>query len=762
MKASSKLLILFLTLMYGWGWAGNTGKIAGFIQDKQTGDPLIGANIAIKGTGLGAASDEDGAFFILQVPPGVYELEASYIGYHTVTVQNVRVRVDLTTRVRIELDSEAIAVPTIVVEAEQSLIQKDITSTRRTTTREEIVTTPGLEQTIDIFRLQGGTIVNAGAQGIPVGEGGLLQVRDESLTDVHVRGGRGGEILYLVDGIPVTHPIYGGRNVLSLNLVDVEQVELLTGAFNAEYGQAQSGVVNITTRTGTSKFTGGLEYKTDEITNNSFDNSYASFYLGGPLGLNIPGRPTFFISGNGRLTNTEYNNNRDRQAFTVLGITVKEKQDNTGNLNGKLTWNLSNTVKTELSYHGSWNRWSRFDWPWRDYPNQMIDYNRTNHNAIFKLNHTLSNKTFYNLNFGYMAVDYDANLDGMRPVDYWLYAIGSPGGGDVRIYSPDEFEQFKRDAANAPDSLVFIEPKVSPPQTDPLTRFNDSRSVETHWRDDVTKTFTFRGDITSQIHPDHLLKTGLDVQYHDIQYVDIQDGGYQLSLYGESVLGDGNEFPKPNGPFPEFGQLRWVFDAFPVVSGFYVQDKFEKETLIINIGARLDWLYLGETVNSEEWKQQWEDATGLSSDWSLNKVKLSPRFGISFPISQSTVTFFSYGHFNQLPELQFFYRDPYTGGFTGNPHLDFEQTVLYEFGFTHQLSRDYAFDVKAYAKDISQQVGTTRLTANLGIPVDLHDNNGFCQGPRSGISNDQTAFQLRLRKTDLYRSMGQRILLLRL
>ncbi|NIR62233.1 MAG: TonB-dependent receptor plug domain-containing protein, partial [Aliifodinibius sp.] len=169
--------------------------------------------------------------------------------------------------------------------------------------------------------LQGGTYVGSGAaQSIQLGDGTELQVRDQSVKDVHIRGGRGGEILYMVDGVPVTHPIYGGRDVLELNVSDVEEVELLTGGFNAEYGNAQSGVVNITTRSGGNKLTGGIEYRTDEfnIGDVSYEEHYASFFLGGPepftsnlfpqIGLDLPGELTFFMSGNADLTNTPYNN----------------------------------------------------------------------------------------------------------------------------------------------------------------------------------------------------------------------------------------------------------------------------------------------------------------------------------------------------------------------------------------------------------------------------------------------------------------------
>ena len=156
-----------------------------------------------------------------------------------------------------------------------------------------------------------------------------------------------------------------------------------------------------------------------------------------------------------------------------------------------------------------------------------------------------------------------------------------------------------------------------------------------------------------------------------------------------------------------------------------LQDKFEKESLIINAGIRFDWFMAGKSVNTASWKTAWENATGLNADWEKVKYKFSPRFGISFPISVTTVVFFSYGHFNQLPELQYYYRDPYTGSFTGNPHLDYEQTILYEFGLTRKLTNDLAIDIKSYTKDISQQVSTTQLRAALGLPVQLHDNKGY-------------------------------------
>ncbi|MCR4438264.1 MAG: TonB-dependent receptor [bacterium] len=723
LRQRSLALVALAAVLWGHQlWAGNTGKIAGMVVDKQTKEPLMACNVMVRGTTLGAATDAKGMYYILQVPPGRYEVAASYIGYHTKTVANVEVKVDLTTRVNFELEPTAIEFPELVVVAEEPLVQLDITSTRKTTSREQIEQTPGFERTTDLFLLQGGAVIDAAPQAIRFGDGTRLQVRDESVKDIHVRGGRGGEILFMVDGVPVTHPIYGGRDVLNLNVVDIKQMELLTGAFNAEYGQAQSGVVNITTRSGGQRLEGGVEYKSSEMFN-TYATDYGSFYFGGPepvsrllaaRGLRLPGTLSFFLSGNGTLSDTPYNNHRKRDDINVLGLRIREKQDNDGNFNAKIGWQLTQQLDLGFSYHGSWKSWSSFDWLWKNYPDHTAEYARNNQNLMLRVNHTLSPATFYTVNLGYLTVDYTGSLDGKSPADFWRFY---KDGVEYDYYT------YVRNFSGAPDSLKST---IKAPTTDGYGFF-DAQSYENIWRDDHTKTLTVKADITSQIHPEHLVKTGFLVQSNDIHYVDIQDGGVKLSNYGQYVFKNEPPFPAPNGPYKEFGQNRWVFTAYPTSGGWYIQDKFEKGSLIINAGVRADWLRLGSTVENKAWKKAWEEATGLRANWKQLKYKISPRFGISFPISDRTVIFFSYGHFNQFPELQYLYRDPYTGGFTGNPFLDFEQTILYEFGFTHQFLSDWAIDVKSYTKDISKQVETTQLLAALGLPVYLYDNKGYAR-----------------------------------
>lgn len=685
--------------------AQSTGKISGTIKDKLTGEPLVGVNVLVVGKKLGAVTDENGFYYILRVPPDKYDLRIALMGYKTLTLRDVVVKGDLTVEMNVQLEQTTALSDEVTVIAEQKLIQKDITSTRRTISQETIKKTPGLESATDVFKLQAGAYLSSVPQSIKLADGSNLQVRDESLKDIHVRGGRGGEILYMVDGMPMTHPIYGGRSVIDLNLSDVESVELLTGAFSAEYGQAQSGVVNINTRSGGEKIKGGTELKSDQFgfLGESYNTQYGSVYVGGPepltryilpeLGIKLPGEIGFFVSANASMTNTPYDNHKPRNLMDLFGMNVEEKQDNTQNLNGKLNWDITGQIKLSFSYHGSINQWSSFNWYWKNYPDRVANYRRENQAYNMQFYHVLSNSTYYSINIGYLGVIYNGSWNGKKPSDFW-----------------------QKDTAGNWISTI------SAPQYDPQTGFYDQYGYESIWRDDNTDTYTIKGDITSQVHSAHLLKMGVEVRWNTIRYIDIQDGGYQLSRYGSK------ESPiKPPGPFPEFGLNRWCFKVDPIIGSAYLQDKFELEYLIINAGFRCDWFSLGQSIMSDQFKDVWSFRTNMTPDWNETIYQISPRFGISFPISENTVIFFSYGHFNQLPELQYYYRDPYTGGFAGNPKLKFEQTILYEFGLTHQISQNWAIDIKNYAKDISNQVGTTSVWGKDSTAIALYDNIGYAR-----------------------------------
>ena len=711
-------LLILLVVFADWGYPANTGKIAGKVVDKETGEPLIGANVTVGGTRLGAATDEKGRFTILQVPPGQYSVKTTYIGYHPLTIKEVEVRTDLTTRLTFELAPSAIESPTVEIVAEKKMVQHDVTASRRSISSEEVGSLPGIEGVTDVFRSQSGMIVQDTPTRIDVGEGIMIEPRDPSLKSVNIRGSRGGDALILIDGVPATHPMYGGFDIMDLNVEEIENIEIIKGAFSAEYGQTSSAIISITTKSGGTRYRGSLNYRTDAlgIAGPSYEKHRVALNLNGPdplshqilpaIGIDLPGELTFFASTTMRLTNTPYNNGRSRRPLVGLPlgdfgignadwVLFDEKQDNKGNFNLRLDYQITDNFSADFSYRNTWKYWTEYQWLWIDHPDHTGRYSRVNSLWQIRLNHTLSSKTYYTFNVGYTNVRYSKANNGKAPPDFWVHT---------------------------PDTMFSY---IEAPYKDPLTGFYSGDSYQSPWVQNLNQQYSTRFSFTSQIHPEHLIKLGFYTNFKDLRNVNITAGGAGLSEYGRYVYKNGDPYPPPPGPYKEYGLQRWVIDGGPLTGGAYVTEKFEKESLILNAGIRMDWFVPGNPTNDPAWQQQWEEATGLKADWPIFQFQVDPRFGVSFPISPETNLYFSYGHFNKIPGLDNYIRDPYSGGFTGNPHLEFVKTVKYEFGFTHEFPRRWALDIKNYTKETSGEIGSTKLSGEYGLPIHLHDNKGY-------------------------------------
>ncbi|MBL7136485.1 MAG: TonB-dependent receptor [Candidatus Marinimicrobia bacterium] len=220
-------------------FAANTGKISGKVTDNSTGESLIGANIVIEGTFMGAATGMDGSYFILNIPPGKYNVRAEVIGYKILLQQNVQVMADLTTKIDFALEQTVLEGERVVVEAKRPIIQPDLTASRNIVTADEIANIP-VEDIEGIVNLTAGFV------------GG------------HARGGRNGEVVYLVDGVTTMDPITGGFDT-DIPELAVEEVSIITSGFSAEFSNAQSGIVNIVMKEGGSYYTGKVKYKTSDF-----------------------------------------------------------------------------------------------------------------------------------------------------------------------------------------------------------------------------------------------------------------------------------------------------------------------------------------------------------------------------------------------------------------------------------------------------------------------------------------------------------------
>ena len=278
-------LLLVLLIACGTMYAGNTGKIVGKVTDKATGELLFGVNILVVGTTRGATTDLDGKYSIIGVPIGAYTLRASQVGYGSTEASNVRVGADETTSLNFQISAGEVEVKGVTITADAQMVNPQVTSGTQTVNQEAIASIPNVKSVEDVLKLQAGVV----KQG----------------NNLFLRGGRANEVQYLVDGIPTNSivgnsgdlvstgsantalaslyagvqsgVVGGGASGLAVSANSIQSVSVQTSGFDADYGNAQSGIVNIVTKSGTDKYTGSVQFRTDRAGATNQNESYSSF-----------------------------------------------------------------------------------------------------------------------------------------------------------------------------------------------------------------------------------------------------------------------------------------------------------------------------------------------------------------------------------------------------------------------------------------------------------------------------------------------------
>jgi len=668
--------------------AGEYGKVAGRVTDAATREPLPGVQVYLEGTLLGAVTDENGWYTILQVSPGTYAVAAQLIGYRTVLKRDAGVSSDLTRREDFSLEPTPIELEPQEIIAQRPLVVLDATSSIRSASRDEVERLPDIRDFQDVVALQPGA----------VGKG----------SGIHIRGGRSGEVLYMVDGIPIRHPIYSGTAALTIPVKAIEEIEILTGGFNAEYGNAQSGVVNIVTREGAERYVGSVEYRTDQAELfDSWNTDQLDLTVGGPepltsyllpaVGVRMPGNMSLFVTSSSELTDTYLPWGEARSRLEPLSIDLgDERQNNSELFDAKLTHAISGgALKTSLGYRGEWRTYDAFDWAWKDLPDRTMDYCSMADQWTVSVTYAPSEMTFGTIRYGRLATEYHADVNGMTPPDYYETSLNDSSKTPIYIWWKDT----NADGFMEGDSLY-------PGEADPRG------AIQMSYRDDRSHVNTYKADVTSQVTPAHLVKAGLEVNDYHVSYTDLQYVGWQYTPGRDSLP----------GPWPEYGLYRWVFDGDPLTAAAYVQDKMEFEGLIVNAGLRLDLVRPGTSFDDADYQTQWENITDMDLTLDETMAIVSPRLGLSHPVTDRMMMYFSYGRFTQFPEFQYYYRDPWTGTYVGNPNLKPERTTSYEYGFAYEILPGIGLDIKGFAKDMRDYVGQILVG---DPPVQLWTNLGY-------------------------------------
>ncbi len=660
-------------------YSGTTGKIVGIVKDKITGESFPGVNIIIEGTTLGAATGEDGKYFIINVPAGTYKITASMVGYKKMSVEDFTVFPDLTSELNFEMETEAIEGEVVVVKAERKLIRKDQTSSVRTITEDEIKNLPtrGYER---VVTLQSGVVQYGGG-------------------NISIRGGRANEVAYFVDGFSQQDPLTGVSST-SINNSAIEQIVIITGGFNAEYGKIMSGVVNVITKGGTRDYHGSFETITDAfLGTNSYGYKIYSSSLSGPI-IKTNDRLMFFASG-------EVKRFDDRFPRAAAGGKLPHNSLKGFNWQAKLNAKITDNINGEFGTLGSKDNNDIYIHSYKYNLDHAPKTENVNNSYYFRFNHALSKNTFYKVSFNRFYTE-NYSGDGIYFKDLDAY------GKEILGRQFDD------------ETLFFL-------GDDPGT-IEDESNLWNDYRHRESSYIGLEGDLTSQVNLNHQFQAGLDFQrhtlrlYHHLSPYNVYEGNvrkYQdLDVYGYDDTGENHLDSGLDGA------------KNPITASFYIQDKIEYEGLVINAGLRFDHINPDTKGLKNEKKPLGDDSNLDPEDLTKAKIvnKLSPRLGVGFPVTDKTVFHFNYGKFFQQPNLQHLYvsysflafKIPFGGYFFpfGNPNLNPEETTAYEAGMTHQLGENVRLNATVYYKNVKNLVQVGRIRGDK-FSFDSYKNTDF-------------------------------------
>jgi outer membrane receptor protein involved in Fe transport len=713
MKRTTLFFFFCLFCIGGSVHAGDRGKLVGTVRDAQSSDPLIGANVLIQGTTLGASTDENGFFLIPNIPPGIYSLRITFLGYQTLEITEIRVMADVTTEQNARLPASTLQLKdAVIIVAQRPLVQKDRTSTQTIVDGTTVVRELRITSVDDILNLQAG--VTKGADGL-----------------LHIRGGRSGGVLYQIDGIPVVNP-FDHSLATVVEMERVEEMQAHLGTFDAEFGNASDGVVSIITKDGSEQYRIKWQYESPRLNSSLYqkkdwnldredvkslstteqelykdnvrkpdgssaydfvsvlDDPYAEPYrivnmlgtinavLSGPFPL-IP-ELKFFATGRFRNEDGYLPNGYTMYRAATLKLSYPLTSDIT--IRGMYDWsqNIRQTYNHQYKY-----------WRWFDsgldplgrkgsYPLDKTFSNRQS----FQLRQVLSTTSFYDLTVSHL---FERNISA---IPNRLFTFDPQTGELITT------EYIKR---------LYVD------GTEGNFRYGDVR----YFTNVSTEQYLAKGNFESILDNHHQLRSGFEFKSHEIFR-------HRIGM-------------------PPLGNLQWFTDR-PTEGALYVQDKVEYSFMILKAGVRLDYFDPHQSAYPDPANilRVVNISPGVSEYQAVDKEKvqphyqISPRIGIAHPISDRTSIHFAYGHFFQAPTFYDLYRNDEVNdilvndALIGNPGLKPERTVSYELGIQHQISTDWAINATAYSKDISNLIASYYYFVGRDYTIYINADYGRVQG----------------------------------
>lgn len=715
-------------------FAQTTGSIGGKVLDSKDNSPLAGATIKIVGSNKGTNTDDNGSYLILNLDVGMYDVEASYIGYDTKRAIGIKVSVDSRVNVEFSLSPEG-NIETEVIEIE---------ATRRGIEVEQTGKLVGEEQ-----------IQNSGIQGIQnIASKTAGVVTDERGENINIRGGRSSENLIIVDGVVTSNPIDGSSTAFVPNSL-IQELSVLTGGFGAEYGNALSGVINVTTKNGSEKYSGSIEAITDEFSGDWLSTKSQGYNLynlsfGGPL---IPTKKLSRVINFYGAVERQYlrvtNPSWVADKLFTNGI-IPNSSTKLWSYNARLNFNLSELeggkIPIDLKFGAivSNNNERRFTQSWLKTNNGRNPLQIVNDNQFYgRIIHNVSSKFFYELQGNYYRT-YDETGDAFFLDDWFAY-------GDT-TRNP-ELLAIQRSTGNSLQGTILgFDPATG--NVFPLSGrvFNRYTKKEIDY---MGGKFDAYWGILTKKYGDHEIKFGGEYRYHTLKKIDFNPaavannpidtstGRPQLNpqnlWFGRDVLLNSYGYEIKDQYGNQIVSNEDIDPKHPVVAAAYIRDKIVFKDFSVNAGLRMDILDVGTDVLKDPKNILGADGELLTEDdytKSKASITFSPRLGFSFPVTDKTVFVAQYGKFIQIPPLDFLYINKFAFSYffsnsvqnvAENSSLKPEKLTSYEVGFKQQIGTHIDLGLSAYYKETRDQIGITRIVGSNTVPSGyaLFSNSDF-------------------------------------
>jgi hypothetical protein len=675
------------------------GKISGKVLDADTREPLIGANIIILSTNLGAATDIDGSYFILNITPSTYNVKISYVGYAPKTIEGVRIVANLTYELNVDLSTD-FTLPEIVVE-DTKLFEAKSTNTVKVIDGDMIARLP-VKGVTNIAGLQSGVVIQEGStknntDGNNEGAGGV-----DGNADINVRGGRSSEVLFIVDGVPQTN-LFTGTNRSQVSDDAIDQISFQVGGYEAKYGQAQSGIVNITTKSGQANYNLYTDVATSEYLDDYGFNQY-TFNLSGPI---IPGQSnhTMFLSGE-RGWFKDNNPSAIDRTFESINKTISAREQMTSDVwrfTGRTTSNIGD-FRINLGANLNFRNYRSYI---HTYAKNNAEFNpgreQNNYSFSARISQTVSHNSFWNLNVGVRRDQFN-QFDPHFRDDLFAYGDSARFANDFGITLSRDGQRVQKDENN----VFFAYGRVN-------NRYqrqeNDQLNVDATFTSQIDNhLFEIGGGANTNIIRDYIIAPVQLAAAHDSLTIEEKFEVQQPTVFGYDVTGtnktSSGDLYEPKEPFFAYA---------------YLQDRFELEDLVLNIGLRVDYfdtktdiLKNYNTINGDPVLLPYaggSDPNDFDPGDFVEKepeLEFSPRIGIGFPVTETTVFHAQYGRFIQIPLLT----DLYTSQFDLDQFISFdpqyvqdgsiisEETIQYEVGFRQLLGSSAAMNLTLFYKNI--------------------------------------------------------------